>query len=167
MTVEVSLREITGDTVRDICRLQVGPGQDRFVAPNAVSIAQAHFEPRAWFRAICAGEEPVGFIMLYEDQDKPEYFLWRLMIAAEHQRKGYGWRALELLVERVCGLPGATELGTSYVPAEGGPEAFYKRFGFVETGEVDNGEVICRLPLGPLGRSRRPRDPAAAGEGAA
>ncbi len=151
MTAEVSLREITGDTVRDICRLQVGPGQDRFVAPIAVSIAQAHFEPRAWFRAIYAGEDPVGFMMLYEDQDKPEYFLWRLMIADGHQRKGYGRRALELLVERVRGLPGATGLGTSYDPAEGGPEGFYKGFGFVDTGEVDDGEVVCRLPLGPPG----------------
>ena len=151
VTVEVSLREITGDTVRDICRLQVGPGQDRFVAPNAVSIAQAHFEPRAWFRAIYAGEDPVGFIMLYEDQDKPEYFLWRLMIADGHQRKGYGRRALELLVERVRGLPGAANLGASYVPAEGGPEGFYRGFGFVDTGEVNDGEVVCRLPLGPPG----------------
>jgi len=148
VTTEVSLREITADTVRAICRLQVGPGQDRFVAPNSVSIAQAHFEPRAWFRAIYAGDESVGFIMVYEDREKPEYFLWRLMVAAEHQRKGYGRRALELLLERVRSLPGATELGTSYVPAEGGPEAFYKGLGFVDTGEVDDGEEVCRLLLG-------------------
>lgn len=148
MAAEVSLREVTQDTVRDICRLQVGPGQDRFVAPNAVSIAQAHFEPKAWFRAIYADEEPVGFLMLYEDREKPEYFLWRLMVAAEHQGKGYGRRALELLVERVRGLPGARELGTSYVPGADGPEGFYKRFGFIDSGEMDDGEAACRLPLG-------------------
>jgi len=148
MAGEVNLREVTGDTVRAICNLQVGPGQDRFVAPNAVSIAQAHFEPKAWFRAIYAGEEPVGFIMLYEDREKPQYFLWRLMVAAGHQGKGYGRRALELLIERVRGLPGATELGASYVPAEGGPEGFYRKFGFVETGQVHDGEVVCRLVLG-------------------
>jgi diamine N-acetyltransferase len=54
---EVTLREVTADTVRAICRLQVGPGQEQLVAPNAVSIAQAHFEPKAWFRAVYAGEE--------------------------------------------------------------------------------------------------------------
>ena len=48
----VTLREITGDTVRTICALRVAPAQERLVAPNAVSIAQAHFEPGAWFRAI-------------------------------------------------------------------------------------------------------------------
>jgi len=148
METEVSLQEVTGETVRAICRLAVGPGQDRFVAPNAVSIAQAHFEPKAWFRAIYAGAEPVGFLMLYEDREKPEYFLWRLMIAAEHQGKGYGRRALELLVDRVRALPGAAQLGTSYVPGEGGPEGFYKSFGFTDTGEIDDGEAVCRLPLG-------------------
>ena len=30
--VEVKLREVTADTVRAVCRLQVGPGQERFVA---------------------------------------------------------------------------------------------------------------------------------------
>jgi diamine N-acetyltransferase len=55
MTGPVTLRDVTADTVRAICRLQVGPGQERFVASNAVSIAQAYFEPRAWFRAVYAG----------------------------------------------------------------------------------------------------------------
>ena len=57
----VSLREVTADTVRMICRLDVSEEQKHFVAPNAVSIAQAYFEPKAWFRAIYADETPVGF----------------------------------------------------------------------------------------------------------
>ncbi len=60
----VTLREITADTVRRVSLLDVGPGQDNLVAPNAFSIAQAHFAPEAWFRAIYADEEPVGFAML-------------------------------------------------------------------------------------------------------
>ena len=75
-----------------------------------MSIAEAHFEPKAWFRAIYAGEDPVGFVMLYDDPEKPEYYLWRLMIAGEHQRKGYGREALRLLVEHVRARPGAREL---------------------------------------------------------
>ena len=43
---------------------------------------------------------------------------------------------------------GATELLTSYVPGEGGPWPFYRRFGFVPTGELDEeGEIILRLPI--------------------
>jgi len=36
---------VTADTVRAICALQTTEEQKRFVAPNALSIAQAYFEP--------------------------------------------------------------------------------------------------------------------------
>ncbi len=85
--------------------------------------------------------------MLYDDPEKQEYFLWRFMVAAEHQRKGYGRRALDLLVEHVRARPGAKELLSSYVPGDDGPGEFYRRYGFVETGEVDEDEVVIRLEL--------------------
>ena len=146
-TLEVTLREVTAETVRLICDLDSGPGGDRFVAPNAVSIAQAYFEPSAWFRAIYAGDEPVGFVMLEDDVENSEYTLWRLMIDHRHQRKGYGRRAVELVIDHVAGQPGATELLTSYVPGERGPAEFYKGLGFTPTGEVEDGEVEVRLEL--------------------
>jgi diamine N-acetyltransferase len=144
---EVELREVTGETVRQICALAVAPHQTGFVAPNAVSIAEAHFEPNAWFRAIYVGDEPVGFIMLEDDVAKNEYFLWRLMIADGQQGKGYGRRAVELLLDEVRTRPGATELQTSYVPGEEGPEGFYRKLGFEPTGEWDDGEMVVRLKL--------------------
>lgn len=144
---EVTLREVTAETVRAVCALDVAPAQRAYVAPNAVSIAQAHFEPRAWFRAIYASKTPVGFVMLDENPDAGEYFLWRLMVAAEHQGNGYGRRALDLVVERVRGLPSARELLSSYVPGDDGPARFYRSYGFVETGELDEGEAVIRLEL--------------------
>jgi diamine N-acetyltransferase len=144
---EIALREVTKETVRAICRLAVGPGQDHFVAPNAISIAEAYFEPKAWFRAIYAGETPVGFVMLFDDPDVPEYYLWRLMVAGEHQGKGFGRRAMHLLIDHVRARPGATELLTSYVPGEGTPEPFYRSLGFQPTGEMDEDEVVLRLSL--------------------
>ncbi len=145
----VSLREITGETVMTICKLSdtMPEEQTKMVAPNAVSIAQAHFSENAWFRAIYADDTPVGFIMLWDDPEKGEYFLWRLMVTAEHQRKGYGRRAIGQLVDYVRTRPGATELKASYVPMEGGPKGFYHKLGFEETGEVSHGEHVIRLPL--------------------
>lgn len=144
----VSLQEITRETVRTIIALNVKPEQRRFVAPNAVSIAQAYFDREvAWFRAIYAGETPVGFLMLYDNPDESEYFLWRFMIDARFQGFGYGWRALELLVDYVRTRPGAESLGVSCVPEDGGPGPFYERFGFQYTGEEDEGELVMRLDL--------------------
>jgi diamine N-acetyltransferase len=144
---KVSLREVTAQTVRDICDLSVAPGQERFVAPNSVSIAEAYFCEKAWFRAIYADETPVGFLMLYDDPQKPEYYLWRFMIADNHQGKGYARRAMELLIEHVRRRPMAEEMVLSYVPAEGSPEGFYRRLGFEPTGELLEGEVVMRLRL--------------------
>jgi len=145
----VELREITSETVRAICRLAVAPSQSAFVAPNAVSLAEALFEPKAWYRAIYAGDTPVGFAMLSIDTETPTCYLWRLMIADGHQHKGYGRAAMAAIVEHVRTLPRATELLVSWVPAHGGPEPFYVGLGFVPTGVVYEGEVEARLELRP------------------
>ena len=119
----VTLRPITANTVVAVCALAVHPHQEQFVAPNATSLAQALFEPTAWYRAIYADETIVGFVMVDDDVISRAYFLWRYMIAGQHQGRGYGRRALELVVEYVRTRPGATELRVSYVPGEGSPRA--------------------------------------------
>ena len=146
---EVSLREITGETVREICNLSntLTPPRKYMVAPNAVSIAQAHFSPNAWFRAIYADDTPVGFMMLYDDPEGPEYFLWRLMTAGPHHGKGFGRRAIELLVGYVRTRPGATLLETSCGQGPGSPEGFYRKLGFVRNGKMLGEEVGLSLTL--------------------
>jgi diamine N-acetyltransferase len=147
-TPDVSLREITKETLRSILRLKVAAAQEHFVASNAVSIAQAHFEEKAWFRAIYAGEEPVGFLMLLlEDPAAGKYYLWRLMIDERFQRGGYGRAAIAKLTEHLKGRPGAKELFLSHAQGEGNPAGFYQGLGFVYTGEVDEGELVMKLTL--------------------
>jgi diamine N-acetyltransferase len=144
----VTLRQITKETLRPVLKLSVAPSQLGFVATNAVSIAQAHFEPeKAWFRAVYADDTPVGFVMLSDDPIKPEYYLWRFMIDQRYQRHGFGRRAIGLLIEHVRQRPGATELLTSCVPGEGTPIPFYEKLGFVQTGEKDEDELVLRLKL--------------------
>jgi diamine N-acetyltransferase len=145
MAAIVELREITQDTVRAILDLAVAPEQEEFVATNARSIAEAHFEPRAWFRAVYADDNPVGFVMVFLDPPN-EFYVWRFMIDARHQGKGYGRRALELLVEEAR-KNGAREMRLSFVPGEHSPHGFYARFGFEDTGEVHGGENVMRFPL--------------------
>ena len=87
--------------------------------------------------------------MLWDDPEKPEYYLWRLMIDGPQQGRGYGRRALEQLIDYVRGRPGATALTTGAYPGDGSPIGFYEKMGFVLTGETDeeDGELVMRLEL--------------------
>ena len=136
----VTLRDITKDNLHDILHLHVAPHQEQFVASNAVSLAEAHFEPDLpWFRAIYAGDVPVGFLMLEYDREHDSYNLWRFMIDAQHQGQGYGRQALELLFAHVKTLPGTGGLFVHCLPGAGGPGPFYEKLGFVYTDEEEGG----------------------------
>ena len=146
MAVDTSLREITKETVRQITALEVGPEQHGLVAANSVSIAEAYFEPKAWFRAIYHGEEPAGFVMVWRDPAEQVFYIWRFMVDARFQGRGVGRRALELLIDeaRADGVP---EVTLSVVPGPGSALAFYERCGFVATGEMHGGEAEMKLTL--------------------
>ncbi len=147
MKEQITLQEITEDTLKSVLELKVAKDQEHLVAPNAVSIAQAHFSHEAWFRAIYAGDNPVGFVMLSLNPKKPEYFLWRLMIDKDHQHKGYGKAAMLQVIDFVKTLPNAKELLTSYVPDQKSAKEFYESLGFRETGLEEDGELIMSVPL--------------------
>ncbi|HEV7328364.1 MAG TPA: GNAT family N-acetyltransferase [Bosea sp. (in: a-proteobacteria)] len=142
----VTLREITAETVRAICELKTHEAQSGFVAPNAVSIAQAHFNPAAVFRAIYAGEEPVGFIMWRPEDDGASCFLWRFMIDGRRQGEGYGRAAIALWLESLPSQ-GYERARLSYVPGDGGPHGFYLAQGFKDTGKqrANSERVMERL----------------------
>jgi diamine N-acetyltransferase len=142
---EIELREITSDTLRDIFDLKVAPEQLAYVAPNDRSIAEAHFEPNAWFRGIYAGDVAVGFVSLW--RQPPEFWVWRFMIDATQQGKGYGRDAMKLIVEEAR-KDGVDEIKLSFHPGDDSPHAFYERLGFEETGEVEGDEHVMRLALG-------------------
>lgn len=145
----VTLREITEDTVRGVCLLSDTLSEPKryFVAPNAISLAQALFSKVAWYRAIYAGRAAVGFLMLFDNPDEPVYFLWRFMIAEPFQGRGYGRQALERLVEYVRTRPGVTELKVSCGLGEGSPLGFYEKCGFTLTGDKIGHEVVLRIAL--------------------
>ena len=140
----IELREVTKENVTAICKLRVAAGQERFVAPTAMTLAEAQFEETAIVRAIYAAGEPVGLIALLCDEDG--WFVWRLSVDARKQGNGYGRAALEQAFDMLRDK-GAAEVLTCYIPGDGGPAAFYAKLGFEETGEEFEGERIARRDL--------------------
>jgi diamine N-acetyltransferase len=151
----VSLREIDDGNRSAVERLGVTPEQETYVAGVVESLREAAATPAAcpWFRAVYADELPVGFVMLSDGipPGHPEllgpYYLWRLLIDARRQRRGFGAAALDLVVDYLRTRPHATTLLTSTVPGPASPSGFYLRYGFTRTGDVFDGEDILRLAL--------------------
>ena len=141
----VQLKEISESNVRVVTSLAVAPGQDLFVADNATSLAEALFSDRAWYRAVYADETPVGFCMVYQDLEKPIYYLWRFMIDARYQRLGFGRKAMEQLIERGRSLSGVSEMLLSIVEGDGSPRRFYESLGFASTDTYEEGELVMKL----------------------
>jgi diamine N-acetyltransferase len=79
-------------------------------------------------------------------KDTKHAFLWRFMIGGNYQKKGYGKAALELLIEKLRNEK-CEKLVTS-VDEEFGPLEFYKKIGFVDTGEyIDGDERVFILDI--------------------
>lgn len=152
---EVRLVEVTPANQYGVLSLATHESQRRFVAPNVKSLADAQVPEIIdgvavvpWYRAIEADGELVGFVMLAEITDAhPEPYLWRLMIDRRHQRRSIGDRVLDLVVEQ-CRAWNAPSILVSWVDGVGSPRPFYERRGFVPTGEIIDGEIEARLPLG-------------------
>jgi GNAT superfamily N-acetyltransferase len=157
----IELREITEGNRDAVLAIHGGPAEGRFVSSVADSLAEAAETPEGspWYRAVYLEGEPVGFVMLsWNVTPRPPdiigpWFLWKLIVDERHQGRGIG-RAIVQEVIRLIRVEGAAQLFTSHVVAEGGPDGFYERLGFVPTGSFDpQGERILRLDLAPRDRS--------------
>lgn len=156
----VELRAIVTDADRAAAlRVRGAPGQEQFVASVEQSFADAkrdrHARPRYW--TINDGPEIVGFAMISDGIPEEQlaadheligpYFLWRLLIDEQHQRRGYGTATLDAVAAYVRSRPGGRSLYTSAAQGEGSPQRFYERYGFVPTGRVVEDEVVLHLDL--------------------
>lgn len=151
----IELKEISYDNLKAVIKLSdtLSDQDKKHVAPNVVSLAEAYLNYTiAWPRAITVDDEVVGFVMLgldnyiAEEKDWPVYFLWRFMIASEHQRKGYGKQTLDLLVQK-CKEESIRYLYVSSTRIDPMPYQMYIDYGFEDTGLVDDGESVLKLKI--------------------
>lgn len=87
--------------------------------------------------------------MLHDEHPREQgyYFLWRLMIDARHQGRGFGLGAIERLLEHLRQRPFAERLLTSCIPGDGSPLPFYLKAGFERTGQQHGDEIELARPV--------------------
>jgi len=162
----IKLGKIDHDNWRDVVKLKVAPGQENFVASNMYSLAEGYVDsiendlPPMTF-AIYNNDELVGFAMMEHEEmeegeyiydtfgDKAIYNFFRFMIDAKHQGKGYGREAMIKIIDFLKSFPQGPvdSICLSYEPENSVAQKLYASLGFVETGYIDDGEMLARLGL--------------------
>lgn len=143
------------DDVRPLIALNVAPEQAMFVAPNAVTLAEAPYETGAHVFGIWSDDTRVGLLAVVDnrdyafggpDDDPNSAFLWRLMVAAGYQGRGHGRAALRAMFDWVRAR-GLSRVFTSVEPGNAGAIVLYQSLGFAMTGRVIEGELEMHLDL--------------------
>jgi diamine N-acetyltransferase len=142
----VRLSDLSRDTWEVVVGLTVTDDQRDFIAPNLFSIAESHFLPGFFTRAVLHGDEAVGFAMYGPDpDDNGQLWLYRLMIDKRHQGQGLGRAALQEIITHVRGELGAPLLRLGVRPDNTTATTLYKSAGFIFTGQTFGSEEILEL----------------------
>jgi len=153
MPVSVTLRDITRHNWRECVNLKIRPDQQHFVETNAVSMAQACYEPEWIPLAVYDGAAMVGFVMYGIALEDRQHWILRVMVDTAHQGKGYGRATMRELLARMRDDPACDEIFIGYAPDNAVAEALYQSLGFEKTGEIIEGEVVARLVVRQRGPS--------------
>ena len=90
----------------------------------------------------------VGFLLLEIDKDEAEYFIWRIMIGQQYQGRGYGRKAVEVLIKKAQMDSACNHIIADYVVGNEKMKHLLTSLGFKETGFIEeNNEVAMRLDL--------------------
>ena len=153
----VELRDITKKNYFDVLNLEVQPNQRNFIASNSISLAEAYvYDKNGDFIAPLAvydKEVLVGFVMIAYDRkiaiSKGNYLLFRFMIDQRFQGLGYFKPTMDAVIDFVSSEPAgkATCLWLSYEPENKHARSCYLHYGFKETGQVIEDEIVAIYDL--------------------
>lgn len=142
------LETITKDNWIKAISLRVREDQEKFVASNAVSLAQLNFLNDFHAKGIYLGEEMIGFALYGMDEDDHEYWIYRMMIDQKHQGKGYGKEAIKLVIDDIKMIKEDRHktITLSYEPTNEHAKRVYEKVGFKEIdGLMISDEQVSRF----------------------
>jgi diamine N-acetyltransferase len=153
--MSLEFRPVTQKNWQSLIKLKVRDGQQDFVSSNVYSIAESQFgfdEEGHWDLfpyGIYKNGEPVGFAMtgLNINHSRFQGLILRLMVDGRYQGRGYGREAMKVMTEMFLANERVRAVCISYAPENDTARKLYLSFGFVETGEMLESEVLAVLQL--------------------
>lgn len=150
MTPIIELRDVDAHNWRACADLEVSPEQRDFVSPVARYLCLCHYGDVWHPLAVYAGEAVVGFVMWAVDPGDQIGWIGGLTIDGRQQWRGFGRGTLEALTRRLLETGGCSSCALSFSPGNAAARDLYRALGFVETGEIEDDELVARLS--PTGR---------------
>ncbi|MBR5923453.1 MAG: GNAT family N-acetyltransferase [Clostridia bacterium] len=146
----VELKAITEENFIDAFNLKLAPGQEEFVSHPIRSLAQAYvYREQCQPFGIYADGKMVGYVMVIYDYDIPEYDVWHMMIDESAQKRGYGGKALDRVIEYIKTKPFGDSNRVALTCNKNNPiaEKLYESRGFSATGTEydDEKELVLTL----------------------
>ncbi|MCG3253602.1 MAG: GNAT family N-acetyltransferase [Candidatus Heimdallarchaeota archaeon] len=130
--MSVTLKDITQDNFEELISLYVDQEQEQFVASNLYTIAQMQFKEEKIAKGVYVDKIVVGLIAY----DLEDYDIWRLMIDARSQGRGYGRKALKLVLD-ILRKDGRLKTARTCIVVENvAMRNLIVSFGFKENGKV-------------------------------
>ena len=148
----ITLKEITSYDMLDECvGLKIKEEQQLY--SNAYSLAEAWLQQsikEVILSPFCIYKDGimVGFVMLIHDEAEKGLGIYRFMIDEKYQGKGYGKKAMKVVLEYIYNNPifEGYSIGLDVHRDNAVAIKLYEDLGFLPTGEVDeNGEMEMYL----------------------
>lgn len=143
----LELIDIDKNNWETFCSMWPGDEGANFVSTNAYSLTQSYFEGFWITKGITYEDKPVGFAMYGFDQENKRYELCRLMIDSNYQGKGFGKNVIPMIIADMTNRFECKNIFLSTGAKNQRAIKLYKSFGFLETGEVLDNEVVFCLDV--------------------
>ena len=158
----IRFEEIANANIWKVCALEPFEAQKDFVAENVQSLAEAYATRNegnnALPLAVYDDDALVGFVMIGKgtvgNENESElirenYSLWRLMIDKSYQGRGLGRQTLDAAIDLIRTFPfgEAKKVWLSYEPENTRARDMYRKYGFVENGEMCGNEIVAVYEL--------------------
>ena len=118
------------------------PLDEKWVTSTAFSIVQSVYEPEWESRLILDDETVIGFVFYGWWEKKQAPLFCRYTIDIDFQGKGYGKAALPVILAEMTRQYGTRRVYLTLEKENERAVHLYTAFGFVPTGETDEGEEI-------------------------
>ncbi|BBF42327.1 spermine/spermidine acetyltransferase, putative [Lachnospiraceae bacterium KM106-2] len=134
----IHLEEVTPDNWQ--LGLKVSKSQQKFVASDMELLARAYAfrNHRSNAYVIYSDSTPVGMALYYDSEKMNAYFFSQFFIDENFQRNGYGSKAIQLIIEQMKKDGRYHKILLCYLDGNEDALKLYQKFGFTQTGRIDN-----------------------------